>query len=124
MSATVADWDADFLAYFRQLLPKVPLIRATSRLHPPHLKQSLKRLPPLMWLACRTQQEIAEAVGLEKMQVSRIFDNSNILEKFPKGYNCSDFDDGLDNDFSGCALSPLHSETGTRAWRDLAAVKA
>lgn len=45
-----------------------------------------------MWLACYTEDEIAEIVNLSKMQVNR--EVSNILEELQKSYKVNFFDDG------------------------------
>ena len=39
-----------------------------------------------MWMACATQEEIAEAVGVEKMTISRYVEDCNNLEAFPNSY--------------------------------------
>jgi len=42
-----------------------------------------------MWLACYTQQEIADEVGVSKMEISRTLELCNDLESFPKSYKPS-----------------------------------
>jgi len=42
-----------------------------------------------MWLACHTQQEIAKAVGVSKMEISREIEDCNKLADFPKSYKLS-----------------------------------
>lgn len=52
-----------------------------------NLKEQRDKTILEMWMACRTQEEIAAAVDLSKMEVSRVCDGlCNNLEAFPKSY--------------------------------------
>ena len=80
-----------------------------------------------LWLACHTQQEIAEAVGVSKMEVSR---TCNEMADVPESYQAAaahltDFTPPLYNVWKqqdktpGTALCPRFALLPVRQWRTI-----